>query len=404
MKKKNILLCNHQCYPNLIGGAEISLLTIVHYLDKEKYRPFILSPKEGKFTDTIDEMGLKQVIIPYEMLWDMISPYRNVSKSIDQYTHKHKDALQKITKYIQEQKIDVILSNSIVNILPLLAARKNNVPTMLFIREIIYPSADTYANGFVRFLYKVFRRYGGWFYTKALESSIHQLSGITVYVSKTCQTRVIHKISSLERDVVLNPPIRNEIFEPYLDHAISINRKEKMTVGFFGLLLSHKGIEDYIEIALNVTKQMDGIEFIIVGGAPDPQYREYLHRKIASTNNIHFIGYKENLGPVYEKTDIICFPSISEESFGKVVTEGMFLGKTIIAYDTGSIREIIETAVNGFIVPKRDRKAVEELIIQLYENRKRLYDIGENAMTHTRTKYDPRQYVQKLEGYIAQLK
>ena len=92
--------------------------------------------------------------------------------------------------------------------------------------------------------------------------------------------------------------------------------------------------------------------------------------------------------------------SLYDEPFGKVNVEAMAFGKTLLAYDTGSIREIITDGDNGYIIPRHNTDALAEKIVYLDKNREILGRIGNHARALALEKYHFRPYINNLEQVI----
>lgn len=115
---------------------------------------------------------------------------------------------------------------------------------------------------------------------------------------------------------------------------------------FFGRLHRDKGPKEAIEIAKRSNKKL-----IMAGIIQDEEYFEN-EIKPYLNENIIYIG---SVGP--EKRDkllgkalALLHPIYFEEPFGLSVVEAMACGTPVIAYNKGSMPELIENGINGFLV------------------------------------------------------
>ena len=53
---------------DIIGGGEISLLGILKHIDKSCFKPYVVTPHEGSFTQKIKEMQISLHIIPLKKI------------------------------------------------------------------------------------------------------------------------------------------------------------------------------------------------------------------------------------------------------------------------------------------------------------------------------------------------
>ena len=82
-------------------------------------------------------------------------------------------------------------------------------------------------------------------------------------------------------------------------------------------------------------------------------------------NHFIFSGYRNDIPKVLASVDIIVFPSLLPEGFGRPIIEGMASGIPVIASDTGPSEEILGRNA-GLIVPANNSskltKALKYLI------------------------------------------
>lgn len=115
---------------------------------------------------------------------------------------------------------------------------------------------------------------------------------------------------------------------------------------FFGRLHRDKGPKEAIEIAKRSNKKL-----VIAGIIQD---KEYFKREIEPylNKNIIYIGSvgPEDRNKLLGGALVLLHPIYFEEPFGLSVVEAMACGTPVIAYNKGSMPELIENEVNGFIV------------------------------------------------------
>ncbi|MBV8476397.1 MAG: glycosyltransferase family 4 protein [Acidobacteria bacterium] len=147
-------------------------------------------------------------------------------------------------------------------------------------------------------------------------------------------------------------------------HGLPLNRFRPYAGGgqylaFLGRVSPEKGLDQAIEIAKRA-----GMELKIAAkiDRADQEYFDTLIKPLLDHPLIDFvgeIGYPEKnafLGNAYA----LLFPIDWPEPFGLVMIEAMGCGTPVIAYSRGSVPEVIEDGVSGFIVTGIDG-AVEAL-------------------------------------------
>lgn len=123
---------------------------------------------------------------------------------------------------------------------------------------------------------------------------------------------------------------------------------------FMGRVSKEKGIEFAIELAQKVNIRLD-----IYG----PGEKNYLKNFVLPQLNqkISYHGMVKKYSPrwykAYSEAKALLFPIKWSEPFGLVMIEAMACGTPVIAFDKGSVREIIKNGKTGFIV-----KNVKEMV------------------------------------------
>ncbi|MBI2621034.1 MAG: glycosyltransferase family 4 protein [Candidatus Levybacteria bacterium] len=125
---------------------------------------------------------------------------------------------------------------------------------------------------------------------------------------------------------------------------------------WMGRITSKKGPVDAIHTARRLN-----IELKIVA-AIDPSEEEYFMKQVKPLIDgklVTFLGEVEKTEKIffYKNALATLFPISWEEPFGLVMIESLSCGTPVIAYNHGSVPEIIKDGVTGFIINSKDGKA-----------------------------------------------
>ncbi len=117
---------------------------------------------------------------------------------------------------------------------------------------------------------------------------------------------------------------------------------------FFGRIHPDKGTREAIEIA-----RRSGRRLIIAGIIQDSDYFAAEVKPHLDDNQVQYIG---SVGPternrILGQAYVLLHPIHFEEPFGLSVVESMACGTPVIAFDRGSMPELIRSGINGFRVP-----------------------------------------------------
>lgn len=131
---------------------------------------------------------------------------------------------------------------------------------------------------------------------------------------------------------------------------------------FIGSLTPHKGIDIAVKAALETNERL------IIAGDLRPEFQTFVDEKVmpfVDGQNIKFLG---EIGPK-EKNKILAgakgfiFPVRWNEAFGLVMPESLACGTPVIAFNSGSVPEIIEDGKTGFVV--KNENGMKQKIKQL---------------------------------------
>ncbi|MBN1102442.1 MAG: glycosyltransferase family 4 protein [Deltaproteobacteria bacterium] len=150
-------------------------------------------------------------------------------------------------------------------------------------------------------------------------------------------------------------------------------RKEVPNMLFVGIIRESKGVLVLLD-ACRILKE-GGFSFImtLVGTFEDPGFRHSVSDFLDRYHLGRFIRFPgiltdEDKWKVFAEADIFCFPTLAE-TFGMVVLEAMVFGLPVVATRCGGIPFMIEDEKSGFLVPKKDSRALAEKSALLLENR-----------------------------------
>jgi len=156
---------------------------------------------------------------------------------------------------------------------------------------------------------------------------------------------------------------------------------------YFGRIHPHKGAYEAIQIAIQANKSL-----ILCGLIQD---ESYYRERVAPYLNDTTIVYKGNVGPelrneLFRNALALLHPISFEEPFGLSVVEAMMCGTPVIAFERGSMEELILHGKTGFLV-----RTVEEAVAATshVKNINRC-DCRQHALTHFSSQAMASQYLE----------
>ncbi|MFA5200198.1 MAG: glycosyltransferase family 4 protein [Candidatus Omnitrophota bacterium] len=332
-----------------LGGAQRQLLSLITGLDKERYRVFLFTAKEGLL---VKEAGL----IPGLTL--------KKSRFLERPVNFIKDILAfiEICVFIKKNKIEVVHTHSSkAGILGRFAARACKVTVI--VHTVHGWSFNDYQPRILRDFYLSF------------EKICAKFTGKIIVVSYSDREKGLNSfIGSQEQYVLIRYGINASEFA--LSHLRNQARqslgidKDELAVGMVACFKPQKSPLDFVKIASAVKREICGIKFIMVG---DGQLRNKVYsliKELGLQDKIILAGWRQDIAFILSALDIFVLTSLWE-GLPIAVLEAMAAGKPIVATDTGGISEVIENGKSGYLVKPKDSQAMQNRITELLRSRQK---------------------------------
>jgi glycosyltransferase involved in cell wall biosynthesis len=374
-----------------IGGAESSLLTLLHHMDKNQFNATVVLTSEGIFSKRLREENI-QVKVIY-LPWTLIRLKRgNALKAflfLAAYLFPIQFFMIKLCFYLRKNKFDLILTNTIkAHFYGSIAARLCFIPVIWRFHDILSP-AD---------------------FSPVLIQSI-------IFFGKRFPTRIL-AVSDLARDYLMRDGLKGDKIEVIFSgidneryefkntsrnirNEFNIGDNAKL-VGCIGRIIPQKGQRSFLLAIPEVIKKYPETFFLIVGDVylKEERYKEELleiMKKNKIEGRVKFTGFRYDIGNLIRSLDILVFPSVAPESFGLSVLEAMSLGKPVIASKVGGVCEIIEDGVNGMLIEPNHPEQITDRIIQLLSDKEMYHRMGWEAKEAVTRKFSLKRYVVEME-------
>lgn len=233
-----------------------------------------------------------------------------------------------------------------------------------------------------------------------------------------CLVRLFYKISlNHKRKVVV---FQNDVDEEILTGLANLKPKEKIKIRGSGVdldiyrpkedpstgtirvvmasrLLKEKGVYEFVEAA-RLLKGHQNIKFLLAGtiDTDNPSaISEHEIQQWAEESLIDYLGSRDDIPLVFEKSSIVTLPSYYGEGVPKVLIEAAACGRPIVTTDNPGCRDAVIEGETGLIVPKRNSKALANAILRLAEDQDLRQLMGLNARKFAEVEFDIRSVVEQ---------
>jgi glycosyltransferase involved in cell wall biosynthesis len=153
----------------------------------------------------------------------------------------------------------------------------------------------------------------------------------------------------------------------------------KLVLGSLSTLSEQKGLTYLLDAIEILSRNRRDFELRIVGEGP---LRPFLAAKATSLgleDLVRFYGWIPNAAGVVLPSIDIFIQSSLWEAMSMVVLEAMASGKPVVATDVGDNRHIIESGVNGVVVPTKSPERMAEALNKLMNDGEVRRSLGEKA-------------------------
>lgn len=339
-----VLLINSFYYPNVGGGAEITVKDIAEGLVARGHSVAVLCTHNENKLMSEDVGGVLVYRMPIKNIyWGYGGELPGKFKRIFWHWRdkNNKNHYEFIKKVIDDFKPDVAschnLSGISIAAWDCLIDSGVNFNQVLHDYYLICPSTAMYKN----------------------DSICGQQCGSCYFFRR----EHVHKSNFVKNAIgvskyILDKHVGNGLFEKsnkvVIYNGKSINtdinkkikkQKEKIVFGFIGSLTRKKGIELLVD-SFPLSIDFDNVE-LIVGGRGDVAYVDELKAR-AFGKNIKFVGHVSS-AEFYKSIDVLVVPSLWAEPLGGVVIEGRANNLVVLASNCGGIPEILSDCDKCFI-------------------------------------------------------
>lgn len=171
-------------------------------------------------------------------------------------------------------------------------------------------------------------------------------------------------------------------------------------LSFIGRVTAIKRPDRFLETASRVGRLRPDAHFVIVGdGELLPEMRREAQRTGISC---HFLGMQSEIEVCLAASDAVILTSDNEGTPISLIEAGM-AGLPVVASDVGSVREVVDDGVTGWLAqPKAE--ALSSAVLELLQDSTEATRRGNNAREFTQTKFGYsrfiREYQQLYEGVL----
>ncbi|MFF2910986.1 glycosyltransferase [Paenibacillus sp. NPDC057934] len=382
--KATIVLFSHVSNTRSITGAEKLLLFFGRELSRF-FNCILVAPHEGKLTGQARHFGLNVELMPIPLLYGMYTPYAGLPA--DARTMQEGREYRELTNWLVVLRPAFIITSTCVHVLPAIAAKSLGIPVLWKISEAITDNEFTQIS------------------VDLIDRNSDEILAIS-HTAAACFTPEM-----MASKVTLLPPSWNdgEMMAASWSKLRSERRLElrvqphQKLVGYISSFINkEKGLEHFVDMAVIVSAAQRDAKFLVIGTPGDKSFYDRCVRKVkleGLQSRFQFVGYEDCLPAAYCAMDVLVVPSLIREGFGMTALEGMSYGKPVVAYASGGLQEILQTAgCSDYLVPVENTDALADAVKALLAEPGHAAAIGSRARELAEAAYGPAAYRMRLHG------
>jgi glycosyltransferase involved in cell wall biosynthesis len=364
-----------------LNGAELNLLQVLEKIDRQKFDPSLIVPREGLLSEEANKLGIETGVVPAKW-W--LTEKENMWKQTLVWIW-NKRAAHTLARWIKQKQVDLLFSNSSALSSGALAAKKTRKPHVWYIHEILGGKSPQliYIHGQRALSQKIVRL--------SCRVLVNSMATGAFFEDKTNVRLVYNGIQFQDFD-------RYETRELGRQWGLS---DEDIVFGMVGKICEAKGQREVIE-ALGKIGNDFPLKLLIAGEVKSRTYFSELLRICEASDirgRVIFTGYRRDVYRILRLIDCLIVASRAE-SFGRTIIEAMSVKTPVIAVKSGGIPEVIIHGTNGFLLNSRKPESIKEGMVSFLENRDVHKRAAEEGYRTARERFLLTDQVKKIERIL----
>ena len=351
-------------------GASKVLISTIDILIETGFEVHLILPNNGPLNGNNTIKKTKLSIIK---LGVFRKKYFNIFGLINRLYYIMKSSFQ-INRLLKKNQIDMVYVNTSTLISPLIAAKSFGIPSISHIHEI--PNSN-------------------YFYVRFIVTILNNFSRDIICVSKSVFDFWIKKgLKECKAKIIYNG------FD-FKKPKSKININDKIVFTCISRIIPYKGHLLLIKMFDMLCEKNSNIHLQIVGDTL-PQYKNYLNKlkveikKRGLENNIEFLGFKDDVKSIFEKSSFFIHTPISPDPLPTVIFEAIESKTPVITNNLGGAYEILNQGKYGLLIENHLIKESTLKILSYIKDEKKQINNIEKAFHYVFENFSKEKFKRKI--------
>jgi glycosyltransferase involved in cell wall biosynthesis len=330
-----------------VGGAPVSLLKLLAALDRDEFAPRAIFTERGPVVDYAATLAIPMEVIPTGGALFYSAHARLGVRSLATFLRTFPSAVRTAQRALRREKPDLLHLNTSVLLAWAAAARRERIPVVWMVREVLGPNS-------------ILRRWQAGYILRHARQVI-AISEAVVACFPVPIARVYNAVdlgdfplSLLERradvrrelDLAPGVPVVTMIgsVQRPKGHWLMLDALARIPTDTRLVLVAGGADRAYADSPKGRVKRLIGMPLDNL----DALLREATRRGVQ--DRIQVTGFRRDVARMLAATDVLAFPSLEPEGFGRPLIEAMALRRPVVATDIGPSRELLGPEA-GLLIP-----------------------------------------------------
>jgi glycosyltransferase involved in cell wall biosynthesis len=351
-----------------VGGAPVSLLKLLSCLDLQDFDTEAVFTEKGPILEYAQTLHVPSRLVPTGGAFFYSAHARLGARSLARFVRTFPTAVRTAQSVLRQQRLDVLHLNTSVLLAWAAAARRERVPTVWVVREVLGP------NPWLR----------SW-HARFISGHARKVVAISQAVAECfppdAQTALVY-------NAVDPADFSSELDAGHAKTGLGLdpNRPVIMLIGSVQRAKGHW-------LLLDALRHLPSdLQTVLVTGGVEPAYawswkgrvKRALHLPLdnldallrqSAPGQFTVTGFRQDIPRVLRAADLLVFPSLLPEGFGRPIIEAMAAARPVVATDVGPSRELLGTDA-GLLVAA-ESSAIAAAIAELLRDPERRRAMGE---------------------------
>ena len=387
-----------------IAGSAVSMLQLAAALNRDRFEAKVVFTQNGPIVDFARDLGVSAHVEPMRSVFSYGAHVPIRLRMLASFLPFFWQTLRATRELVRREKPDLVHLNTSVLVPAASGVRQTDTPIVWHVRELAGPNpvlrnwhikrVKSLADHIIANSHFVARDYTG-------------SKPVTVIHNALDKNRFTPRVSATRTQM------RAELGLP----------EEAPVVGIIGAVQAIKGHYLLVDAALQVAKEVPNVRFLVIAGGVGREYvrsakgrfkrllglpldnMERMRRLIRRSElGEHFVfpGFRSDIPEVTSAMDLLVFPSLVPEGFGRPLIEAMAMGCPVVATDIGPTREVVGEDA-ALLVRPGDVPGLASAILRVLKDRKLAQQLGDAGRRRYLQHFEMEAMQARVEDVYAQV-